>query len=188
MHTAASLASPRTLTLPGNERYYDFVRGDVHLFAIDSDRREPSGMSSTSVQAAWLQSRLAASTARWQIVYFHHPPYSSGSHGNTTAMQWPFRAWGADAVLSGHDHTYERIDKAGFPYMVNGLGGRSRYSFDTPVSGSVVRYNANYGAQLVEADESTLVFKFYDRAGSLIDTLTLGEASTRQPVSGRRSW
>src|SRR5438445_1285003 len=48
-------------TLPGNERYYDFTWGGlVHLFALDSDPREPSGTSSTSVQAAWLQSKLAS--------------------------------------------------------------------------------------------------------------------------------
>ena len=40
-------------------------------------------------------------------------------------MQWPFAAWGADAVLSGHAHAYERIERDGIVYFVNGLGGRS---------------------------------------------------------------
>src|SRR6266511_3399595 len=49
-------------TLPGNERYYDFVWGPVHFFAVDSDVREPDGNSSASTQGLWLQTQLAAST------------------------------------------------------------------------------------------------------------------------------
>jgi hypothetical protein len=40
--------------LPGNERYYDFVWGPVHFFAIDSDENEPDGVNQSSVQAKWL--------------------------------------------------------------------------------------------------------------------------------------
>src|SRR5262245_8735283 len=109
-------------SLPNNERYYDFVRGTVHFFAIDSDTHEPSGTSSTSTQGNWLRTRLASSTAKWKIVYFHHAAYSSGEHGSSTWMQWPFQQWGATAVLSGHDHAYERVLINGFPYFVNGLG------------------------------------------------------------------
>ena len=55
-------------------------------------------------------------------------------------------------MLSGHDHDYERILVNGFPYFVNGLGGESLYSFGTPISGSVSRYNSDYGAMLVQAN------------------------------------
>ena len=68
--------------LPGNERYYDVVWGAVHLFALDSDPSEPDGIKADSAQAAWLKRELAASTARWKIVYMHHAPYSSGPHGS----------------------------------------------------------------------------------------------------------
>ena len=85
------------------------MRGPVHFFALDSDENEPDGVGSSSVQAAWLKRGLAGSTSNWNIVYFHHAPYSSGMHGSTTWMQWPFAAWGAQAVLTGHDHTYERL-------------------------------------------------------------------------------
>jgi parallel beta-helix repeat protein len=161
--------------LPGNERYYDFVWGPVHFFAIDSDGQEPDGKTSTSAQAAWLQNQLTASTAPWQLVYMHHPPYSSGAnHGSTSDLQWPYQAWGADMVLAGHDHTYERILQDGMPYFVNGLGGRSIYAFSTPVSGSQVRYNDDYGAMLVEASATQIVFQFIARTGEVIDTYTLG--------------
>lgn len=160
-------------TLPGNERYYDFVRGPVHFFAIDSDSREPDGVGRSSDQALWLQSRLAGSTSPWKIVYFHHTVYSSGLHGNTDWMQWPFAEWGADAVLSGHDHTYERISREGITYFVNGLGGMSRYSFIVTVEGSQVRYNRDYGAQLVEASEDTIRFQFINWLNEVIDTFEI---------------
>jgi tartrate-resistant acid phosphatase type 5 len=172
-YTAGAAAYLSYFTLPGNERYYDVLRGPVHFFAIDSDPGEPDGVTAGSTQALWLQQRLASSTAVWQVVYFHHPPYSSGEHGNTTVMQWPFEAWGADLVLSGHDHDYERIMLGGFPYIVNGLGGRSLYTFGTPVAGSVVRYSGDYGAMLVEASPISLTLSLTTRGGQTIDTLTL---------------
>lgn len=156
-------------TLPGNERYYDFVWGPVHLFAIDSDSREPDGVGRSSQQAIWLQSQLAASTSPWKIVYFHHAPYSSGLHGPVNWMQWPFAAWGANAVLSGHDHTYERISRDGIPYFVNGLGGGSIYPIYGVVEGSQARYNADHGAMLVEASDSIIRFRFINRQGEVID-------------------
>jgi tartrate-resistant acid phosphatase type 5 len=159
--------------LPGNERYYDFTWGAIHLFALDGDPDEPDGVGASSDQAAWLQSRLAASSAPWKIVYNHFPPYSSGPHGNTDWMQWPFQEWGATAVLAGHDHTYERLLVDGFPYFVNGLGGGTIYNFETPVPGSQVRYDADFGAMLVEANQESLTFQFINRKGEVIDTYNL---------------
>ncbi len=159
--------------LPGNERYYDFVRGPVHFFMLNSDSREMDGINAGSAQAHWLQTRLEGSTTPWQIVIFHHAPYSSGLHGSTTYMRWPFAEWGADAVLTGHDHTYERLIVAGFPYFVNGVGGHVIYDFVKILPESVVRYNDSHGAMLVEASATTLNFEFYNVAKTLIDTFTI---------------
>jgi hypothetical protein len=157
-------------TLPGNERYFDFVEGPVHFFALDSDGNEPDGVNAGSVQGAWLQKGLAASTSPWNIVYMHHPPYSSGMHGSTDWMQWPFAAWGADAVLAGHDHLYERLLVDGIPYFTNGAGGGALYNFSDPLPQSQFRYSANYGALLITADQVELFFEFYSREGNLIDS------------------
>jgi len=159
--------------LPGNERYYDFTWGQVHFFALDSDSREPDGVGRSSQQAAWLQSRLVASMSPWKVVYFHHAPFSSGMHGPVDWMQWPFAEWGADIVLSGHDHTYERIFKDGILYFVNGLGGHTRYDFNEVIDGSQVRYNDDYGAMLVEASGDMVLLKFINRGNELIDTYQL---------------
>jgi tartrate-resistant acid phosphatase type 5 len=162
--------------LPGNERYYDFVRGDVHLFALDSDVNEPDGTNADSIQARWLRGRLAASTARWQIVYMHHAPFSSGPHGSTARMQWPYKAWGADLVLAGHDHTYERIERDGLTYIVAGLSGRGPYDFNAIASGSKMRFNQGHGAALIDADATRLRVRFFTADGALLDDITLGSA------------
>ncbi len=160
----------------GNERYYDFIHGPIHFFAINSNAAEPHGIDSTSVQAQWLRARLAASTAQWKIVIMHHSPYSSGdSHGSIEIMQWPFRAWGAAAVISGHDHVYERFSVDGFPYFVNGIGGRNLKGFTSPRPGSVVRYNDDFGAMLLTAENGNLTFQLISIAptDSVVDSYTL---------------
>ena len=161
-------------SLPGNERYYDFVRGPVHFFALDSDENEPDGVGSKTVQAAWLKQALSTSTSPWNIVYFHHAPYSSGStHGSTTWMQWPFAAWGAQAVMAGHEHNYERLLVDGIPYFVNGVGGGGIYDFATALPESQIRYNADYGAMRVTASPTEVLFEFTNRTGKLIDQYQL---------------
>ena len=160
-------------TLPGNERYYEVALGPVRFFAVDSDPREPDGIDAESTQGKWLATSLAASTSPFNIVAMHHPPYSSGPHGSTLATQWPYRAWGADLVLAGHDHGYERLEVDGLPYVVSGLGGVSIYSFGEPVPGSLVRYNEQFGVTVLDADERQLRLAFFNIEGQLIDTSTL---------------
>ena len=161
-------------SLPGNERYYNFTWGPVHFFALDSDENEPDGVSMTSLQAVRLELGLAASTSPWNIVYFHHPPYSSGNtHGSAMWMRWPFAAWGANAVLSGHEHNYERLQVDGIPYFVDGLGGNEIYGFGDPIPQSQFRYHDDYGAMLVHATGTDLHFEFYNRRGTLIDQYEL---------------
>jgi len=159
--------------LPGNERYYDVAWGNVHLFALDSDPSEPDGVTEDSVQGAWLQARLQAATERFRIVYMHHPPYSSGPHGSTSYMQWPFRRWGANLVLSGHDHAYERLEVEGQVYIVCGLGGAPEYTFGDPKTGSEVRYVSHHGAGLVEVGADLLRFRFQAVNGAVIDDFCL---------------
>jgi len=175
----AGIASSNT---SGNERYYDFVMGPVHFFALDSQAALNSA-SDRAAQRAWLQAQLAASTADWQIVLFHHAAYSSGQHGSTTAMQWPFTEWGADAVIAGHDHVYERLEIGGIPYFVNGLGGKSLYSFGTPVPGSQFRYNGSYGAMRMSVDTEQMTFEFVNTSGVVVDSFTTdGEAPPPPPA------
>jgi len=160
--------------LPGNERYYDFRRGPVHFFALDSDPSEPDGNLPGSVQGQWLESKLRASNAPFKIVYQHHGPYnSSDSHGPQADSQWPFKEWGASLVLNGHDHLYERVSISGLQYITNGLGGRNEYDFMTPIGGSQVRFNAQHGAMLMRADDEFAHFQFLTSGDSVQDDFVL---------------
>ena len=178
-------------SLPGNGRYYDLQRGNVGVFVLDSDPREPDGITPDSVQGRWLQTELAHSTAQWKFVICPFAPYSSGSIGDDAVMQWPFKQWGATAVFSGHDHDYERLNVGGLPYFVDGLGGQSTIGFDSPVQGSQARFAGDFGAMLVDAGDGSVHAQFITRAGQVVDDTTFGipiapaapAALVAQPIS-----
>lgn len=156
-------------TLPYNEHYYNFRVGPVEFFFLDSDLNEPDGTASNPVQAEWCHAAMLSSKATWKIPVFHHAAYSSGQHGSTYYMRWPFELWGATATFAGHDHTYERLKVGNIPYFVNGLGGKSLYPFVNIAPESQFRYNADYGAMLVTATNRFILFQFYNRQYQLID-------------------
>jgi tartrate-resistant acid phosphatase type 5 len=172
-HTPGAAPYLAFFTLPGNERYYSVRAGAMELFFIDSDNHEPDGIDRESRQAQWLQAALAASSARYRVVLFHHPPYSSGIKMSHATLQWPFREWGATAVLCGHDHDYERIDLAGMPYAVVGTGGGPLLRFDKTVAGSQLRVGGQFGALLIDADDSRATARFITTAGEVADSFDL---------------
>jgi len=174
--------------LPNNERYYDFVKGDVHFFVLNSNTNEPDGIADTSIQAQWLENKLAASVSDYNIVYFHHPPFSSGYHGSNTYMQWPFRQWGATAVLSSHDHYYERLIINGFPFFINGAGGGTLYTVYNYVDGSQFHYSLEHGAMLVDANNDSILFEFFNISDSLIDKYSINNnqpSNNDEPIKNK---
>jgi hypothetical protein len=172
--------------LPNNERYYTLRKGPVEFFVADSSMPLPDGRCRKSIQALWFKDQLAASTAPWKIVVFHKAAFASGSHGSFLCMQWPFEQWGADAVLAGHNHHYERVmrddnaDGRHLPYFVSGLGGQPADEIVTLVSGSVVQFNQDYGALFATASPTTLTFQFRSVGGVVVDTLSIAKQSTNQ--------
>ena len=164
-------------TLPGNERYYDFVSGPVHFLCLDSDGHEPDGNRVGSTQHQWFSRVARESPAAIQVVIMHHPPYSSGSHGGVTSSQWNFAELGIDLVLSGHDHNYERIERDGVLFVINGAGGASLRPFKKPVEGSQARHHTSHGALRLEArvhaGEAHLAASFLDVSGRSIDTFEI---------------
>jgi len=170
-------------TLPGNERYYEFVRGPVHFFMLDSDGREPDGTRMGSKQHAWFVEAVAASRSPFQVVVCHHPPFSSGDHGDTAGADWDFETHGVDLVLAGHDHDYERIRRDGITYVVNGAGGanlRRMKKGRGPVDGSVIFHHETHGAQRIDVGPAAggagaweLTSRFVDVEGREIDRFTI---------------
>ena len=105
------------------DRYYAFSSGPVDFFALDSNRMDGE-------QLAWFLEQLSCSKKLWQVVYMHHPLYSSGKHGSDMDLREILEpvlvAGGADLVLSGHDHNYERTTpQRGIVHVVTGGGGRA---------------------------------------------------------------
>lgn len=196
-------------TVPGNGRYYNVRRGNVEFFCLNPGwsssevggatgdpyyavTLEPEGNTYDSAQGQWLRAALARSTALWKIVYFHFPPYTSSTSSNNyypgyPRMRWPFREWGAHAVLSGHVHAYERLQIDGFPYIVMGISGEYNRVYDnvSVIPGSVVRYSqvnpTNYGALKIVATESFLRIEAWNANPSLpmIDSIQLDRPDKR---------
>lgn len=151
---------------------YSRVVGDVQFFVVDSEAAITSD-AERSRQRRWLAKVVPRSTAAWQVVVLHHPPYSSGAtHGSTTQTQWPYRAWGVDLVLAGHEHQYERIQRAGVTYVVDGAGGKDLYAFGRPIAGSKARVE-RFGAVFLRADARALVGEFWTAAGHRADRFVL---------------
>jgi hypothetical protein len=174
----------RYFTLPGNGRYYSLARGPVRFLMLNSFFAEPDGFEADSRQAAWLRDELAAAREPWKLVVFHHPPFSSGHHGPAAWMRWPFREWGADVVLTGHDHNYERLEVDGLLYLVNGLGGGSRYAPGSEADpNSAVFFNADWGALFVEASADALTFSFATIGGREVDRYELVRAEQRRALA-----
>jgi len=157
-------------TLPGNEHFYDVRWGVVHLFILDSIPEGMEGLGKATKQGLWLKNSLSASDATWKIVIMFHSPYSSGKYfGSNPGVLLPFKEWGADAVISGADQTYERIMVNNFPFINNGLGLEPKPFNTDLVEGSVVRYNEAPGAMYIRGAENYIVFKFIDINGRIVD-------------------
>ena len=156
-----------------NRYYYKQTIGPVSLFMLDSNSVTPDGNTISGAQYQWLAGALAASRSPWNIVAFHHPPFTSGIvHDPEVDMRWGFGALGADMVFNGHNHQYERLYSDTY-YIVNGAGGSSLYNFTTPASQSQFRYNTYNGAGKLIATPNKLKWEFFNYLGASIDTLTL---------------
>jgi hypothetical protein len=88
--------------------YYHYTAGTWSVFSLNSNVPSVQG----SAQLMWLQEQLAVNAARCTVAYFHHPPFSSGMHGNHPFMHDLWRelyASRVDVVIVGHEHNYERL-------------------------------------------------------------------------------
>ncbi|MBK9439739.1 MAG: metallophosphoesterase [Chloracidobacterium sp.] len=109
----------------GTEKYYSFNYGNVHFVCLDS---MTSNRSSTSPMLNWLREDLAQNSRPWLVAFWHHPPYTKGSHNSDTEAELIemrtnvlpiLELWGVDLVISGHSHSYERS------YFIDGHYGNS---------------------------------------------------------------
>ncbi len=178
-----------TNPVDGTSRFYSFDWGPCHVACLESN----SDLSPTSAQRAWLDADLGATSARWKFVFFHHPVYSSSSHGSTPGLAASlgpvFDAHHVDVVFNGHDHDYERTfpmladaptdvvsdpdyaNPAGTVHVVTGGGGGSLYpagtSSFTAFSESVLH------VVRVDVTVSTLALTGLRFDGTVLDAMTI---------------
>ena len=132
--------------------YYAYDLGTWHIVVLNANCTEVGGCERTSPQGIWLRANLRQ-YAGWNVLaYWHQPLYSSGEHGSATQVRplWELLyAAGADLILNGHDHDYERFAPQdpwgrsdpthGIREFVVGTGGaplRSRLAPSRTASGS----------------------------------------------------
>ncbi|MEA2276615.1 MAG: hypothetical protein QOC78_1575 [Solirubrobacteraceae bacterium] len=141
------------------EASYSFDIGSWHVVALNSYCFERSSCDAAQ-WTAWLKQDLAAHPARCTLAYYHEPYWTSPSHHpeDTALRPWIQALYdaGADVVLQGHNHLYERFapqspdsqrdDARGIVAFTVGTGGDSHYPFDgPPVANSLVRDDSTWG-------------------------------------------
>jgi hypothetical protein len=144
---------------PAQRGYYRWQLGKWRIFALHSYLKSPEQQAA---QLAWLKKELESTPAACTLAYWHHPVFSSGGHGNNKHMReaWKLlQAAGADLVLSGHDHDYERFapqdvyghpDATGIRQFVVGTGGTPLTPFLLKKPQSEAANNTSHGVlQLV---------------------------------------
>jgi hypothetical protein len=148
--------------------YYDYRLGAWHVIVLNSNCAQIGGCGAGSPQEQWLRNVLATSQAECTAAVWHHPRFSSGTvHGSNLEMGAFWQAlydYGADVVLNGHEHFYERFGMQapngtadsvfGLRQITVGTGGRSSYGFGTPMGNSEVRGRPDGVLKLMLHDQS----------------------------------
>lgn len=159
--------------------YYSYDLGAWHVIALNSNCWAVGGCGAGSEQERWLRADLGRSGARCTVAYWHHPRFSSGQHGGDPSMAALFEALhqaGADVVLAGHDHHYERFGPqdadgradgaTGIRTFVVGTGGRSSYAVGPPVANSEVIGRGVFGVLELTLRADSYDWRFHPVAGA----------------------
>jgi len=157
--------------------YYSYNLGAWHIIALNSNCSQVGGCGAGSTQEQWLKADLAANPTMCTLVYFHHPRFSSGQHGNNTSYDvfWKdLYASGVELVLVGHDHIYERYapqspsaaaDPKGIQQFVVGTGGKNHTTTVSIQPNSVVRNTDTFGFLKLTLHASSYDWQFVPEPG-----------------------
>jgi hypothetical protein len=160
--------------------WYSYDLGAWHIVVLNSNCAEARGCQAGSDQESWLRADLTASDARCTLAYMHHPRFSSGNtHGGSGAVEPLWRALhdhGAEVVLAGHEHDYERFapqtptgqldTKRGVRQFVVGTGGRPLRSLGPPDPHTEARQNTAWGVLHLRLRDGSYDWRFVAQPGS----------------------
>lgn len=166
---------------PGGTSWYSYDLGAWHIIMLDSECGELGGCTLDTAQGRWLEADLAASSTSCTAAIWHKPRFSSGEHGNHSSIR-PF--WtalhqaGADVVVSGHDHDYERFAPqdpagradplAGIRQFVAGTGGARLRPFKESRANSEVRI-LEHGVLKLTLRDGSYDWEFVSVTGEIAD-------------------
>jgi acid phosphatase type 7 len=170
------------LAKPDGTLWYSYDLGTWHVIVLDSDCTKVNGCGPSSAQGRWLAKDLAASKATCTVAIFHHPRFSSGLHANNSFVA-PFwqalYAAGADLIINGHDHDYERFapqdpngDKdtaRGIREFVVGTGGTALRPFTHTAANSQFREAIDHGVIKLTLHPGSYEWSFLPEAGGFND-------------------
>ena len=158
--------------------YYSYDLGDWHIITLNTECSEIGGCAPTSPQGLWLQTDLAASPGDCTLALMHKPRFSSGPHGNSSSTDDLWQILydaGADVVLSGHDHHYERFapqDGAGVLDPLNGIrqfvvgtGGTNLRPLETIQANSEISNSVTHGVLKLTLNATSYDWEFVPIAG-----------------------
>ena len=163
---------------PG-QGWYSFDLNGWHIVVLDSDCNEIGGCQTGSAEEKWLKADLAAHPVLCSLAIWHHPRFSSGGHGNNLFTQdfWKdLYAAGAEIVINGHDHDYERFDlqdpdgnldpSHGMREFVAGTGGALELGLiGKPAANSQVFIGNVYGVLALTLYPDRYAWEFVPQAG-----------------------
>lgn len=150
--------------------YYSYALGSWHIVSLNSN----ISMKAGSPQEQWLRADLAANRTPCVLAYWHHPRFSSGTeHGSDSRSAPLWQAlydYGADVVLGGHEHNYERFGPQtpsgeadpgrGLREFVVGTGGADHYPFGAPIANSEVRNGTTWGVLKLTLEPNAFRWQF----------------------------
>jgi hypothetical protein len=163
-----------------NKGYYSYDLGAWHILALNSECAEVGGCDEASPQGQWLRQNLAEHRNGCLLAYFHRPLFSSGgAHGNDPRMKPLWDALyhaGADIVINGHDHDYERFAPQdpegradpdhGIREFVVGSGGKNSHRwFAAPKPNSEARNADAFGVLKLTLHPKSYDWEFVSEAG-----------------------
>lgn len=153
--------------------YYSLRAGGWEFISLNSEAPHGSG----SPQERWLARRLERQPGDCRVVFWHRPRYNAGMHGDDATMEplWSRLPGHARAVLSGHDHSLQRLRPAGgVVQFVVGSGGHGHHPVDRKDPRLEFADDRHAGALRMIVEPRRLSWSFVAAGGAVLDSGTLG--------------
>jgi calcineurin-like phosphoesterase family protein len=169
---------------PADKGYYSYNVGAWHAIVLNSEIMVNVGFTDAErkAQQTWLEQDLKSNKQLCTVAYWHHPRFSSGWHGSDARLAPFWQALyigGADVILNGHDHDYERflpqtpegtVDSTkGITEIITGTGGGDLRGFREPAPLSAYRVQGHYGVLKLTLGAAAYRYAFLGVNGTIWD-------------------